>query len=267
MLTRVITSVVALAVFFAVLWAGVVPFQIAVGIVILVMLWESYNAITASKALKATGYIAALILMAGVYFSVIPMAVCVAIIVFMVCVVFMHGKLNYREVMSAGFMTAYVTLFMSVIPQMRAEMGLGFMGFIFLCAWGSDTSAYFCGTFFGKHKLIPHVSPKKTVEGAVGALICVMIFCMLYTFILNKAGYPLRGVDLGFAEYMKIGALGAIAAAVSQLGDLAASAIKRDAGIKDYGFIFPGHGGFMDRFDSVLFVAPVVYYYCVTFFG
>lgn len=267
MLTRIITSVVALIIFFAILWAGVLPFQIAVGIVILIMLWESYNAMTKSKALKAAGYIGALMLMAGIYFAQIPMALCMMIIVFMVCVVGMHGKLSYREVMAAGFMTAYVTLFMSVIPQMRAEMGLGFMGFIFLCAWGSDTAAYFCGTFFGKHKLIPHVSPKKTIEGSVGALICVMLFCMLYTFIMERTGNPLAGITTDFKGYMKIGALGAIAAAVSQVGDLAASAIKRDAGIKDYGSIFPGHGGFMDRFDSVLFIAPVVYYYCVTLFG
>lgn len=267
MLTRIITSIVALIVFFAILWAGVVPFQIAVGIVILIMLWEAYNAMTKSKGLKIAGYIGALMLMAGVYLSQVPMAVCMMIIVFMVCVVGMHGRLSYREVMATGFMTAYITLFMSVIPMMRAEMGLGFMGFIFLCAWGSDTAAYFCGTFFGKHKLIPHVSPKKTVEGSVGALVCVMLFCMIYTAIMKGCFNSLPGITTDFAGYMKIGALGALAAAVSQVGDLAASAIKRDAGIKDYGKIFPGHGGFMDRFDSVLFIAPVVYYYCITFFG
>lgn len=267
MLTRIITSIVALIIFFAILWAGVLPFQIAIGIVILIMLWESYNAMTQSKWLKIAGYISAVFLMSGVYLSQIPIAICAMIIIFMLCVVVMHGKISYGEVMATGFMTAYVTLFMSLIPQMRAEMGMRFMGFIFLCAWGSDTAAYFCGTFFGKHKLIPHVSPKKTIEGAVGALICVMFLCMLYTFIMKQLGNPLAGITTDFKGYMKIGALGAIAAAVSQIGDLAASAIKRDAGIKDYGSVFPGHGGFMDRFDSVIFTAPVVYYYCVIFFG
>lgn len=266
MLTRIITSVVALAVFFAVLWAGVLPFQIAIGIVILIMLWESYNAITKSRGVKAAGYIGALLLMAGLYIDAIPMALCAMIILFMICVVFTHGKLSYREVMSAGFMTAYVTLFMGVIALMRENMGLVFTGFIFLCAWGSDTSAYFCGTFLGKHKLIPHVSPKKTVEGAVGAIVCVMFLCMLYAFIMEKTGHSIEEIN-GFNGYMKIGAMGAVASAVSQLGDLAASSIKRDANIKDYGFIFPGHGGFMDRFDSVLFVAPVVYYYCLILLG
>ena len=142
-------------------------------------------------------------------------------------------------------------------------MSLPFMALVFIIAWGSDTAAYFCGTFFGKHKLIPKVSPKKTVEGSLGAVICTALLCVLYTFILDKCGVAF--ITATPDAYIKIAAVGFFASILSQLGDLAASAIKRDAGIKDYGKIFPGHGGFMDRFDSVLYISPVVYYLCAIF--
>ncbi len=263
MLTRIITSVVALAVFFAVIFAGELPLVIAVLIVTAAMLFETYSAVTGSAAVKVSGYITAAIVTAGVYADMTGAALSAAILIILVFLVFLHGKVRYRELLSVSFMSVYIALFMSYIPLLRINMGLAYMAFVFIIAWGSDTCAYFCGTFFGKHKLIPKVSPKKTVEGSVGAIISVMLLCMLYALILDKSGHPLGGVSPEAADYIKIGLLGAVTAAVSQLGDLAASAIKRDTGIKDYGKIFPGHGGFMDRFDSVIFIAPVVYYYCV----
>lgn len=267
MLTRVITSVVALAVFFAVILAGVVPLQIAILLVIFAMLYETYSAVTKETAVKVSGYISAAIIVAGIYFQAMSEALSLTILVILGFLVFLHGKVRYRELFSVSFVSVYIPLFMSYIPRLRSELGLGCMAFIFIIAWGSDTFAYFCGTFFGKHKLIPKVSPKKTVEGSVGALISVMLLCMLYMFIMYKSGHPIGGEIPTAASYIKTGILGAFTAAVSQLGDLAASAIKRDAGIKDYGKIFPGHGGFMDRFDSVIFISPVVYYYCMHILG
>lgn len=263
MVTRIITALIALAIFFVVILAGEIPLQIAIGIVILAMLYEAYSAITKSKCVKAVGFIGSLVLMAGIYFDMFMTSAVVMIILFMGILVVLHGKNDYREIFATAFMTLYVTLFMSFIPKLMIEAGLGFMALIFIIAWGSDTAAYFCGTFLGKHKLIPRVSPKKTVEGSVGALVCVMILCMLYMFIMNVCGYPLGGIIPAFGDYARIGLLGIVTAALSQLGDLTASAIKRDTGIKDYGKIFPGHGGFMDRFDSVIFIAPIVYYFCV----
>ena len=156
-------------------------------------------------------------------------------------------------------MTFYVTLFTGCIALIRTELGLADMGLIFVIAWGSDTAAYFCGTYFGKHKLIPRVSPKKTVEGSVGAVIIAALLCVLYAFIMQKCGSPL-GSPKSPMSYTAVAMLGAVGSAASQLGDLTASAVKRDTGIKDYGKIFPGHGGFMDRFDSVIFIAPIVYF-------
>lgn len=260
MLTRIITAVVALIVFIGVLLLGEIPFTIAIGLVVLFMLYEAYGAVAKNTAVKVSGYITAIILMAGTVALNIELALAVSIIIAMIFTVFLHTRADYREMFATQFMTLYIVLFMSYIPRIYAELGLEAMALIFIIAWGSDTSAYFCGTFFGKHKLIPKVSPKKTVEGAAGAVIITGLLCAAYGAVINACGYPLMGAAPDMGVYIRLFTVGAVTSAISQLGDLAASAIKRDAGIKDYGKIFPGHGGFMDRFDSVIFISPVVFY-------
>ena len=121
----------------------------------------------------------------------------------------------------------------------------------FIFAWVTDTFAYFTGRLFGKHKLIPAVSPKKTVEGAIGGAVCCALVAMLYGLLVEKCfgGSP---------NYLVLALSGLVIAVVSQIGDLAMSAIKRQYGIKDYGKLLPGHGGLLDRFDSCIAVAIVV---------
>ena len=190
--------------------------------------------------------------------NVIPFVV-VSIMIFMALAVFTHGKVDHKEIFSVGFISIYISLFMSYIGLIRTQFGLCAMLVIFVTAWGSDTGAYFAGSFLGKHKLIPHVSPKKTVEGAIGGMIAAMLLCQILLFgatLFEKNIATLAGTS----GFVKIGAIGIIGSALSQLGDLVASAIKRDCDVKDYGKIFPGHGGFMDRFDSVVFIAPIIYY-------
>lgn len=120
---------------------------------------------------------------------------------------------------------------------------------VFLAAFGTDICAYFTGVFLGKHKLCPNLSPKKTIEGAVGGVIGSVIVSGLFGYFFAP-DLTIHCLILGF-----------IASIFSMLGDLTASAYKREMGIKDYGKLIPGHGGIMDRFDSVLYTAPVVYYY------
>ena len=120
---------------------------------------------------------------------------------------------------------------------------------VLLTAFGSDICAYFAGVFLGKHKMAPHLSPKKTIEGAIGGVLGSAILSGLFGWFFAK---PL------FIHCIIIGLL---ASPVSMCGDLTASAYKRTMGIKDYGNLIPGHGGIMDRFDSILFTAPFVYYY------
>ena len=123
----------------------------------------------------------------------------------------------------------------------------------FMIAWATDTFAFATGKLFGKHKLIPEISPKKTVEGAIGGIVFATLAFLLYGF----------GVELFTdltANYLVLAISGAILAVISQIGDLIASLIKREHGVKDYSNLLPGHGGIMDRFDSILAVStPLIF--------
>ena len=133
---------------------------------------------------------------------------------------------------------------------------------LILCfAWGGDTCAYFAGRAFGKHKLCPVVSPKKTVEGAIGGVLGTMVFGVAATLIYSIAADRMEAFtrsNIGVSMYVVIALLACVAAVLGIYGDLFASVVKRQCGIKDYGTIFPGHGGILDRFDSVMFIAPFV---------
>mgnify|MGYP004471620851 FL=1 len=255
MLTRIITSIAALAVFAVALMLKPIVFTVALSAVIFVMLYECYHAAKYDTAVKISGYVCAAILIIGFFTENYTAAVTGVIALFMIAVVALHGKTDFKTVFSAEVITLYAVTFMSFITKSRADFGTPEMLLIFICAWSSDTGAYFAGTFFGKHKLIPHVSPKKTVEGAIGGVALSALVSMAYMYILQKSG-----IDFLVTKYSYMAAVGAAASVLSQFGDLAASAIKRDCGVKDYGKIFPGHGGFMDRFDSVMYIAPFVYY-------
>ena len=132
---------------------------------------------------------------------------------------------------------------------------------LILCfAWGGDTAAYFAGRAFGKHKLAPIVSPHKTVEGAVGGVLGSMAAGCVLTLVysLLSARHNVLSIQVQPRHYLVLLGMGAVASVLGILGDLFASSVKRQVGIKDYGTIFPGHGGILDRFDSVMFIAPFV---------
>lgn len=164
-----------------------------------------------------------------------------------------HDSMRAGEI-AWGFFGAlivpYLMLSLLRIFQMEYHHGPFLVLLPLLAAWGADTCALFTGLFFGKHKLAPVVSPKKTVEGAVGGIIGGALLVMLAAVLMNVF------LDLELPIWAGA-ALGAGGAVLGVLGDLSFSVIKRQTGIKDYGSIFPGHGGVLDRFDSVLFVAPV----------
>jgi phosphatidate cytidylyltransferase len=133
------------------------------------------------------------------------------------------------------------------------ENGIYFVWLIFLSSWICDSCAYCVGMLWGRHKLAPNLSPKKSIEGALGGILGAMGAGALYgAFFVNRM-VPELSVTLTFAVICGIGAV------IAQIGDLAASAIKRNHEIKDFGKLIPGHGGIMDRFDSVIFTAPVIY--------
>lgn len=139
----------------------------------------------------------------------------------------------------------------SIVIVRDLPFGAFYWYFIFIGAWVTDTFAYFSGMLFGKHKLIPNVSPKKTVEGSIGGTLFCVGFFVGYGALVNH--FTASDISL-----LLIACAGLVSAFVSQIGDLSMSVIKRTYGIKDYGKIFPGHGGVLDRFDSILAVAIVM---------
>lgn len=162
--------------------------------------------------------------------------------------VFTYPKYRAEQVMSVYFGFVYAGVMLSFIYLTRnLPEGKFIVWLIFLCSWGCDTCAYCVGMLIGKHKMAPVLSPKKSVEGAVGGIVGAAILGGVYAAVTGGKT----------AEYAIICAVGAL---ISMVGDLAASAIKRNQDIKDYGTLIPGHGGILDRFDSVIFTAPVIYY-------
>ena len=157
---------------------------------------------------------------------------------------------------SGAAIISFLFVFLVMIVNMGSGKydGISYLILLFLGAWGSDTFAYFVGSFFGRKKLCPDISPKKTVEGAIGGVVGGTILVAVY----GQLFLP----DITDHSLIKFILLGLTCTITAQLGDLIASVIKRYCGIKDYGRIMPGHGGVLDRFDSVLFLAPVVYLIC-----
>ncbi len=165
-------------------------------------------------------------------------------------------------IMSAVLVTNSLCLLIA-LKQMGAH-GMLYVVLALCGGWIADSGAYFAGVSLGKHKLCPEISPKKTVEGFIGGILSNMVvfglICLVYAMIRRNGGMELQ------VEYFSATLLGAVCALVSVVGDLCASVVKRQKGIKDYGSIMPGHGGLMDRFDSVLFVVPALYGF-LTFFS
>lgn len=178
--------------------------------------------------------------------------------------VFKFPKYHDREIMAAFMSFFYVSVMLSYLYKLRVvNNGFFFCVLIFICSWGSDTFAYFTGVLFGKHKMSPKLSPKKSIEGLIGGILGAGLLGVVYAFIIQNR-IEVEGRLNIFLTMFIIGALGSFPAVI---GDLAASAIKRNNDIKDYGKLIPGHGGVLDRFDSMIFVAPVIYYLSLFLFN
>jgi phosphatidate cytidylyltransferase len=176
------------------------------------------------------------------------------LVALMAIMVFTFPKYQPKQVLVTFFGFFYVVVMLSFVYQLRMlPLGVYLVWLIFICAWGSDTSAYCVGMMLGKHRLAPKLSPKKSVEGALGGILGAALLGFLYALAVNR----FSDINVGLVAFSVIGAIGSL---ISQVGDLAASAFKRHYDVKDYGHFIPGHGGILDRFDSVIFVAPVIFY-------
>ena len=204
-----------------------------------------------TNGLEIAGYLAVVIYYLTIAYLPVSYhlpAVILGVLVMMCIFVFTYPKYQNKQIMTAFFGMVYVGVMLSYIYQTRVLPGGAFLVWlIFLCSWGCDTCAYCVGMLIGKHKMAPILSPKKSVEGGVGGVAGAALLGAIYAAATGGK----------IAEYALICAVGAL---ISMVGDLAASAIKRNQGIKDYGKLIPGHGGILDRFDSVIFTAPAIYF-------
>ena len=256
MLTRIITAIVALLLLIPVLafggaWGAGALFALICG-------FSTYEMLSCCGLIKKWAFSLPVIVIAA-FTAIVPVILfphtmfvigyCLAAIVaVMLCFMFVavvgHKKIDCGRLLMFFILALYITAGFASLSYLRAFYGLWVLAFVLCVAWVTDTMAYFSGMLLGKRKLCPEISPKKTVAGAIGGtlfgtLAGVAVFWIAF-------GYPLQGL---IALPLSI---------VSQLGDLSASVIKRHFGVKDYGKIFPGHGGVLDRFDSIIPVAIVM---------
>ena len=253
--TRLLSGIVLVAVaLLTIISGGYVLFFTLLGISLIGM-QELYKVMKVREdhfnALEIAGYFGAVIyyvLMSLDFEKYGMMGVIISFMMFMFVYVFTYPKFKADQVMPAFFGVVYVAVMLSFIYLTRnLPDGKFLVWLIFLCSWGCDTCAYCVGMLIGRHKMAPILSPKKSVEGGVGGVAGAALLGAIYA----------AATGAKIAEYALICAVGAL---ISMVGDLAASAIKRNQGIKDYGKLIPGHGGILDRFDSVIFTAPAIYF-------
>lgn len=267
--TRLLSGILLVMISLVTLIMGGPVLFVTVGAISMIGLRELYQIFKVeNKPLGIIGYVFAmlyyaLILASGMgtlpgersaWFVMLFMAFLICL---MATMVFSYPKYHPSQLMAVFFGFFYVAVMLSYIYQIRLlPHGVFTVWLVFICAWGCDTCAYCVGMLIGKHKMAPVLSPKKSVEGGIGGIVGAALIGTLYALAINHWG----GAGVSTVEFAIIGAVGG---AISQIGDLAASAIKRQYNIKDYGTLIPGHGGILDRFDSVIFTAPIIYYLAV----
>ncbi len=222
-------------------------------------MFELYRVFQVEKSLLAViGYLAAVVFYCQLKWNFLPdilMLFLGFMILLMFIYVFSYPRYKADQVMAVFFGMFYVAVMLSYVYQIRMlERGVYLAFLVFLCSWGCDTCAYCVGVLIGKHKMSPQLSPKKSIEGAVGGVLGSALLTSMYCFIFRKP-MALSGSDIGI-----LALIAAIAGLISMVGDLTASAIKRNYDIKDYGHLIPGHGGILDRFDSMIITAPIIYF-------
>ncbi len=257
MKSRLLVSAVGVPlIFWVVLWAPMWVFAVFLAALSAIGAWELMKCVGAGRhrLLNGAAVLCAAFSVGFVYANAYiygELVVLYAMLVFAYAV-FRGGEVKFQQVMAALFAMFIIPYsFASFLRLYTLVVHRAFLLLPLLFSFGSDTGAFFAGRAFGRHKLAPRVSPHKTVEGALGGLAGNAVLGMIFALVMNTV------LDYSIS-YMGIALAGLVCSVVAQLGDLSFSLIKREFGIKDYGHIFLEHGGVLDRFDSVIFVAPVL---------
>lgn len=230
--------------------------NLTISAVAIIAINEYFNSL--SKKYKVERWIGNILAILLAFINVLPkemlilmFPIGIALLFFKVIITEM--KTNFVDIAITGFGIIYIIGFIMFIPLIyMSEHGKLLIWYLAISAWGTDTFAYRVGIKFGKHKLTP-ISPKKSIEGSIGGIVGSTLIAIIYTYFINKI------CNAGIS-YLEITGIAVVLSVLSQIGDLAASSIKRYVDIKDFGKIIPGHGGMLDRIDSILFIAPFAYF-------
>lgn len=260
MLTRIMSGIALVLIFVPALYLGG---WFLYGLCMLISIVGLFELLRVNKLEKSSMGIACYIAAGLYYLSILfdnsQYSVFILVLTFiglMSVYVLTFPRYKAEDTMWAFFSVMYVVVMLSYIYTTRMfSDGIYIVWLIFVSSWGNDTFAYFTGVILGKHKMAPELSPKKSIEGAVGGIIGATVLGLIYGYIVSP-----RMSEVFLHPVITFGIASFIGAILSIVGDLAASAIKRNHNVKDYGNIIPGHGGILDRFDSVIFTAPVVYW-------
>ena len=261
---RLISGIILLLGIVGIFSLGGMLLCISLLIISLIGLFEIYRVFSMESSMLAfICYGVCVLYYADLYMGFLPdgwMMVVLFLLLLLAVYVIKFPEYDSSEIMKAFFGFFYVALLLSFLYRIRhGENGLLHVWLVFISSWGSDTMAYCTGRLFGKHALKESLSPKKTMEGSAGGIIGAFLLGVIYGGIICG----IYGYDMHIAPVY--GVMSALGSVVSQIGDLAASAIKRNYDIKDYGHLIPGHGGILDRFDSVIMTAPLIYYVSLYF--
>lgn len=256
--TRLLSGIVLVIILIATVGTGGGLLFGFLALISLIGLSELYKVVDVqNKILGLTGYLGAVVYYGILYteqMQYVTLFTIAFLVVLMAVYVFSFPTFKAEQVMTVFFGVFYVAVMLSYVYQTRMlEDGAVAVWLIFLSSCGCDTCAYCAGMLLGKHKMAPKLSPKKSVEGGIGGIVGAELLGAIFAVAANK----ITGAGVNPAQYAVICGVGGM---ISQIGDLAASAIKRNHDIKDYGKLIPGHGGILDRFDSVIFTAPIIYY-------
>lgn len=257
--TRLISGIILLMITIGLVILGGNWLLLTVGVISIIGQFELYRALKLEKSsLAIVGYLATICYEVLLYFNLTEYNFIVAmgiLILLMACYVILYPSYRSEQVAMIYLGFFYVTVMLSFIYQVRiSETGIMAVWLIFIAAWGSDTCAYSVGKLIGKHKLPSKLSPNKSIEGCIGGVIGAALIGFIYATIFKADIIGVKQPQVAFAI------IGGIGSVIAQIGDLAASAIKRNHDLKDYGHLIPGHGGILDRFDSIIFTAPMVYF-------
>lgn len=275
MKNRVITSVAILAAMLTVvIFSKFIVYPLALALLAIIATFEVLRVIGSHKiwTLSIPAYLISAAFPLTAYFvdsnNSLEFLLILAAVVFVYLVwlmgvsVFSKGKIAFSKVSETLVGVTYVAVSftsLSLIRYINHNFGVFLVVLVFVISWTCDTAAFAVGSLIGKQKLIPEISPKKTVEGAIGGVVFSALLCALYGLGLDLVIEKIQ------VNYLYLILFGIILSVVSQLGDLIASLIKREYDVKDYGRIFPGHGGVLDRFDSVLAVSTILLILSIVF--